>query len=878
MPRLFSAPVAILACLAVLPMPESRPVAAAPAELPVVLEQVVSRHDPHFDVARSRLAVGRDGKIYLVNGHGNGGYVLRVSPDGKERHGGVVGYSAQAVAARKDGTVATAEAHFAHRAAFWGKSFAPLGNVPDFLVSDTVQWNAPSDVVAGESGDFYGIDQHRLRVLRVTPPDKLAEAYSLEQTGEKSKGGNVGLRVDEKRKRFVTAWSSGVIWATGFDGKPLWSIKARPVGENPGGFDLDADGNLHVLTGGPEVVKAFDADGKPAGEVKLKADPARKPQPIHDLRVLGDQFIVKRSDPTALFEVYDRKSGELVRCVAADVEVLTVRYPSAVWVSGESLPFTIDFNSGGRPTKPRFRVFIRPLGVPEFTELPLKDDAVTPPKDARGLYQVRVTPDIRGQVAEYVVDGLVEIRTPGAKGSVSIFTPLNRFYYGQGEEIPVSVTMRAAAGAELPKKIALKLLRDGKAVAEREVLLDAMAGTVTFAAKDTEAHPAGSYTIDAEVPGFTVAPQYIELGPGLKTRPKFHIVQHGDYAFGFPPGPRPFGANLPRLIDIPETVADHVNRSRTLGLNLFVDRLGHQSGLGALSEIAKDDPLIERLKADPLSVAPEKAMFEGSVRRAGAGYGAAGIEEQAILLYMDAGLPVGTLFDSRKPEQMTQDIQTASKQLLPYPAFRGWSWAANWWLEKHGAGAAKDDAEKKEYEAALKKAKETGAWSPVLEAVSDRTFAHAVEAEKRFRAAMNTVAPGKLSTMTGPYRAIQTHPPIIFANADEVDLHYQAEQIQPPQVTPHHVDFYKRPGKPAWGHPELWNDDGTGGMIFPTLLQMVARGRGWRRAVGADRSVGEGRPDAERPPQRRGRHHFLVPGYLRTPATVRSVARNAGKR
>jgi outer membrane protein assembly factor BamB len=78
--------------------------------------------------------------------------------------------------------------------------------------------------------------------------------------------------------------------------------------------------------------------------------------------------------------------------------------------------------------------------------------------------------------------------------------------------------------------------------------------------------------------------------------------------------------------------------------------------------------------------------------------------------------------------------------------------------------------------------------------------------------------------MTGPYRAIQTHPPTIFANADEVDLHYQAEQIQPPQVTPHHVDFYKRPGKRAWGHPELWNDDGTGGMIFPTLLQMVMRG------------------------------------------------------
>jgi outer membrane protein assembly factor BamB len=790
----------------------------------VVLEQVVSRHDPHFDVARARLAVGRDGNVYLANGHGNGGRVLRVTPDGKRRSDGAVGYSTMAVAARKDGTVATAEAHFPHRTAFWGAGFAPLGHVPDFLVSDTVQWNAPSDVAAGDSGDFYAVDQHRVRVLRVAPPDKLAEAYSLESTGEKSKGGSVGLRVDEKRKHFVTAWSSGTVWASGFDGKPLWSIKARPVGETPGGFDLDADGTLHILTGGPEIVKAFDLDGKPAGEVKLVPDAARKPYPIHDLRVLDGSFIVKRSDPTTLFEVYDRKSGTLVRRVAADVEVLTVRYPSAVWTAGVPVPLEIGFQAG-RPTKPKFRAFLRPLGVPEFTELALTDGKVTPPKSARGLYQVRVTPDIHGRVAEYTVDGFVEIRALDAKGTVSIFTPLNRFDFGRGEEITLSVVVRAAKGAEPPKTVTVKMLRGLTPVAERDVTIDAQGrGTATFAAKDTRELPVGRYTLDAEVLGFTVAPQYIELGLGLNSRPKFHLVQHGDYSYGFPPGPRPGGVNLPRLIDVPETATDHVSRSRKLGLNLFVDRLGHQSGLGSLSEVAKDDVLVERLKADPLAVAPEKAMFEGSVRRTVAGYGAHGIEEQAILLYMDAGLPVGTLFDSRKPEQMEKDIQTASEKLLPYPAFRGWSWAANWWLEKHGAGAARDAAEKKEYEAALKAAKETGKWSPVLEEVSTRTFAHAVEAEKRFRAALHAAAPGKLSVVTGPYRAIQTHPPVIFAGADEVDLHYQAEQIQPPQVTPHHVDFYKRPGKPAWGHPELWNDDGTGGMIFPTLLQMAMRG------------------------------------------------------
>ena len=330
-----------------------------------MLEQVVSRHDPHFDVARARLAVGRDGFIYLANGGPKGGYVLRVSPDGKERAGGVVGYSAQAVAANKDGVVATAEGHFAHRVAFWGKGVAELGNVPDFLVSDTVQWNAPSDICAGPSGDFYGIDQHRLRVLRVKAPNVLAEAYSLEQTGEKSKGATIGLRVDEERKRFITAWHSGNIWVTGFDGKPLWSVKLRPVGETPGGYDLDASGHMHVIAGGTEV-KIFDVDGKPAGTVKLKVDPSRK-ESIHDLRVLGDWYAVKRGDSKTLFELYSRANGDLIRAVPADVEVLSATYDSPVWTAGSTVPFTLRFDAGPRPTKPNFHVFMRPLGIPEFT-------------------------------------------------------------------------------------------------------------------------------------------------------------------------------------------------------------------------------------------------------------------------------------------------------------------------------------------------------------------------------------------------------------------------------------------------------------------------------------------------------------------------------
>src|SRR5262249_3023443 len=140
--------------------------------------------------------------------------------------------------------------------------------------------------------------------------------------------------------------------------------------------------------------------------------------------------------------------------------------------------------------------------------------------------------------------------------------------------------------------------------------------------------------------------------------------------------------------------------------------------------------------------------------------------------------------------------------------------------------------------------------------VSDVWLSHAVNAERQFNAVLQKASPGKLSVMTGPYRAVGVIPPITFRNADEVDLHYQAEQIQPPQVTPHNVDFYKRPGKRAWGHPELWNDDGTGGTIFPTTFQMVMRGAdgvGWSGNVGewasgADdpRSAGPGTVSVQR--------------------------------
>ena len=595
-------------------------------------------------------------------------------------------------------------------------------------MNDQVQWNAPSDVEAGDTGDFFGIDQHRLRILRLQPPDKLVTSYSLESLGEQTRGAAVAFRVWEAGKRFVTAWPRGMIHALSFDGSAFWSLQGRPAGENLGGFDLDDEGKLYLLSNGDDV-RVFDVEGKPAGEVKLQSDARGKLSQVTDLRVRGGELIVKRTSPDTLFEVYDRSTGTLLRRIDADVETLRVTYPSPVWTAGQSIPFTIDFDARQRQARPKFRVWLRPLGVPEFQELPWEAGRVTVPADARGLYQVRVTPDVRGRVAEYIVDGYIEIRVPDSVGIVAILTPLNRFNYGAREALPVRIVARAAVGTKIPETIVVRL-QDASAqvLAERIVKLAEGKGDCEFQLKEISGQRLKSESqcfrrratrcfwragcgaswrraaaasggglrcvLDANVPGFTVASQPIEIGPGLGGKRPLKIVQHGDYTLGFPTGPRPVGMNLPQWADLPDAIADHVSRSRTLGLNLFVDRVGQGAGLGGLSQEAQDPELVERLTADPTAVAPEKA--DSRVRCGGRWPGTAPGESRnrESCSYMDAGLPLGTLFDSRKPEQMEKDLETATRQMLSYPAFRGWSWAANWWLEKHGAAAAIGEAEK----------------------------------------------------------------------------------------------------------------------------------------------------------------------------------------
>src|SRR5262249_47296129 len=150
--------------------------------------------------------------------------------------------------------------------------------------------------------------------------------------------------------------------------------------------------------------------------------------------------------------------------------------------------------------------------------------------------------------------------------------------------------------------------------------------------------------------------------------------QHGDYSTSYPTG---------TLFELPEKIDAHLARARYLGINMFVDRLGHDPSVSFVAQKLTLGP-IDRLKTDPLSPVPEKATFENNIKRTIAGYGAYGMEQRAILLYMDAGLPVGTGFDARKPKEFAKAITTVCQELADYPAFTGWSWAANWWIGKLG--------------------------------------------------------------------------------------------------------------------------------------------------------------------------------------------------
>ena len=795
------------------------------------LRHVVSREHPAIQGTGQGLTVGQDGNVYVTGVDDQGGYVLRVSRDGTQKFGATTTYAITGVAARADGVFATSNAHFAKSINISDPLGKPLAKLGGFTGNDEVGWDGPGTLEVGASGDFFALDQHAKRVVRVNIAGEIVRTYPLPTVTELAphKLWTYGFRVHEPSQAFYFVVGPEVqCW--GFDGKKRWSVPAavsgEPWGGYSGGFDLDSKGQLFLNDGVSPNIRIIDREGRPSREFSLKIGDRIVNNEHHfgHLRVFDNDIILRQKSPSEIFQVYDQTTGAFKQAVFIDHEQITVTYPSSVWIAGKRLPLSIRFDAPGRPIKPNLKVWLRPLGTVKFTQWTWNDNGIDVPNDASGLYQLRVNSSAEGDRSEYQVEAVVEIRPENAVGAISIFTPLNRRSYRQGEPIRASLRLRTKDFAGLPAKLDVRLVDASGRVHHTEAVdcprrLDAIQSIVT-PPSITSNLPPGEYRLTTSLSRFTIAEQFLTIGTGREPSPTkpFYRIRHGDYNTAFP---------TVSYYNAPESINRHIDFTKKIGENMLVDRMGHGGG-GTLGEIASkltDPDLIGRLNADPIAVASEKAEFENRVLQTIAAYGATGIEQRAILLYMDAGLPIGTLYDKRKPEESARDARTVTQALVDYPAFGGWSWAANWWIEKRGAEMAVSEEEKKAYEAAMKAANETGRWDPVIETVSDRWFQHAVTAEKLFHSAMNAASPNNLvGAITAPYRQPGIHPPVAFAGADEVDLHFQAEQIQWPMISAHNVDFYKRPGRIAWGHPELWNDDGTGGQILSNLLQMVMRG------------------------------------------------------
>lgn len=814
-PRLLPLLLLAAACLAVTPA------------LAETLDNVISRENPKFHATQVVLTVGRDGKVYLAS-NDNPGYVLRLALDGAGKLGGEVIYALQNCAANADGIIATANAHFSHSVNLYSPTFEKLATVADFLVSDATGWDAPVRVEAGTGGDFYAGDQHRNRILRITPAGKLLTTYPLRPESEAAKdwGRLIDFRVCEKTQAFYWATGGNRIRCVGFDGTTRWSVAAA-VGGDPwggwfGGFDVDADGMLYILENTSDTVRRFAPDGKPAGETKLQLG-ERKGR-VAALRLAGDAFVVQRPDPIELFQVYARADGALRNVVRAAAERVRVTVPDGPWTAGKTVPITIAYDGPVPDMVKKWRIDACPLGLSDWRAAYLTeglDGSMRVAQSCAGLYQLRID----GPAPEYRMHTVFEVRQPDTKGTVSVFTANNRVYFARGEPIPVTIVVRCPAGSA-PASLPLRLIGRG---VEREI--KCMVGGLPPAAAGAPGRPCATLDIPAEMtaqlpPGryalttdsaFTNVPQYIELGNGADAAWPFRITQYGDYGITFP---------VSNVWDFAEATEAHLERCNRLGLNSFVDRANYGFPLDFAND-ANGRPLLralqERLAKDPLGTAPEKAEFGFAHAATLGGYSAAGLKESCILVNMDGGLPLGTGFDARKPEQFTENIRRYTEALKPFRSFYGWAWVANWWVYDDARRYA-SPAEKSAFDAAYKRAQDTGAWDPILDTVSARSIGWQVEAQEFFNKTLHEITRVRRTASSGPYRRPDTYPPESFANVDEVDIHYQCEQITSPNWVPHGVDWMKVPDKRAWVHPEVWNDSGTGEQILPMLWQAVMRG------------------------------------------------------
>ncbi|MCL2701061.1 MAG: PQQ-binding-like beta-propeller repeat protein [Phycisphaerae bacterium] len=818
----------------------------------VTVEQIISREDPSFNCTGAIMNVGRDGNVYL-GWTAQPSYIIRLSADGKAKSASASPSAMSNVTANADGVVAGAHAHFTASIYLYDTNLQVTDRVPGFLVNDAVGWDASAHVDVGASGDFYGMDQHRDRVLRITPLAKTVKEIPL-GTDPENKGRSMGQmhRVCEKTESLYVLDRAGHIRCMSFDGKKKWEIEA---GINPyahgggnGGFDVDDDGTLYVIKGHETAVRMYDTNGQPAGEITLNMGdngPVHNGPRIAAMSVRGGEIFIRRVHPTEAFQRYDKASGNLKNIVYFEHERLSMSYPSEVWTAGQAVDFTIAFDSGGQVIKPNWKVWARNFGDTNWRELSWKDNKLQVPADLVGVVHVKVSPElqpaVRGLQSEYLVQSLVAVVKPDTVGTAVVATENNRLWYGRGEAIAMKVYL-STRGVDLATGkagVSVRLVNaDGKTLASGKGEVAADMGTgldFLLPAGLTSALAPGRYRVEVACEGvkLTCVGKSIEIGPGMSPV-VFRTIRYGDYGLVFPTD------HGQSIFDGTDSTANYLAYLNKLGINFLSDRLGWSGNWGYFSR-ANHSEMVAAMagRLNNAGVMPAAAFgFQPQYLQLMSGYSAYGVEQMPVLLYMDASLPFGHPYDGRTEEKASADLQHVTKALAPYPAFTGWIFGNNWWVfnQRGASGARNNDAtlenpdgtinraEYDAYVAAEREAKASGKWNPVLDKVSQHRWTLLPNAAEMLRGKMNEIIPGKLASAGGPYRNMEHYPPVSHAKLDVVDMQAQFEQIDVPYHAPHAVDYMRRPGKPALSHPEVWNDDGTGGQILSTLFMVAMRG------------------------------------------------------
>ena len=117
-----------------------------------------------------------------------------------------------------------------------------------------------------------------------------------------------------------------------------------------------------------------------------------------------------------------------------------------IWTAGQPVAVKIGLESSPKVDHPApdWRVWAAPLGDSVWRELKLEHDHVMIPADWAGLYQIKIAPMARPEGAsEYLLQAVAEVRAcRAAAGTINVWTPQNRVWFGRGEEVPVSVLLR----------------------------------------------------------------------------------------------------------------------------------------------------------------------------------------------------------------------------------------------------------------------------------------------------------------------------------------------------------------------------------------------------------------------------------------------------